>query len=162
MAKINKKISARQKKQQLKRHKRSMVIVTCVLMLLGGVVSVSSISLQAKNKTYKAQEEELRRQIKEEEERLEDIKELEEYVQTDEYIEDKAKEELGLARKNEILFQIKKNLSYFLSPSKRNRYKNKLIKSRYKVIAPIKAIFCVVSFTSISSAVSNCLIFCES
>lgn len=108
MAKINKKISVRQKKQQLKRHKRSMVIVTCVLMLLGGVVSVSSISLQAKNKTYKAQEEELRRQIKEEEERLENIKELEEYVQTNEYIEDKAKEELGLARKNEILFQAEK------------------------------------------------------
>ena len=108
MAKINKKISSRQRKQQLKRHKRSMVIVTCVLALLGGVVFVGSISLQAKNKTYKAQEQELQRQIKEEEERLEDIKELEEYVQTDEYIEDKAKEELGLARKNEILFQAEK------------------------------------------------------
>ena len=29
-------------------------------------------------------------------------------MQTDEYIEDKAKEELGLARKNEILFQAEK------------------------------------------------------
>lgn len=108
MAKINKKISSRQRKQQLKKHKRSMVVVSCVLMLLGGVVFVGSISLQEKNKTYKAQEQELQRQIKEEEERLEDIKEFEQYVQTDEYVEDKAKEELGLARKNEILFQAEK------------------------------------------------------
>lgn len=108
MTKINKKISARQRKQQLKRHKRSMIIVTCVLVLLGGVVFVGSISLQSQNRLYKAQEKELQREIKEEEERLEDIKELEEYVQTDEYIEDKAKEELGLAGKNEILFQTEK------------------------------------------------------
>ncbi|WP_461812580.1 septum formation initiator family protein [Faecalimonas sp.] len=108
MTKINKKISARQRKQQLKRHKRSMIVVTCVLALLGVVVFVGSVSLRSQNRTYKAQEKELQREIREEEERLEDIKELEEYVQTDEYIEDKAKEELGLARKNEILFQTEK------------------------------------------------------
>lgn len=108
MAKINKKITARQKKQQLQCHKRSMMIVTFVLVLLVGVISVSSISLQAKNKTYKVQEAELKKQIEEENERLEDIKEFEEYVQTDEYVEDKAKDELGLARKNEILFQSEK------------------------------------------------------
>ena len=76
MAKINKKITARQEKQQLQRHKRSMMIVTFVLVLLVGVVSVSSISLQAKNKTYKVQEAELKKQIEEENERLEDIKEF--------------------------------------------------------------------------------------
>mgnify|MGYP002615149031 CR=1 FL=1 len=54
------------------------------------------------------QEAELKKQIEEENERLEDIKEFEEYVQTDEYVEDKAKDELGLARKNEILFQSEK------------------------------------------------------
>lgn len=63
------------------------------------------MSLQAKNKRYKQQEAELTAQLKEEKERTEEIKEFEEYAGTDAYIEDVAKDKLGLIHKNEILFE---------------------------------------------------------
>ena len=47
----------------------------------------------------------LETQLKEEKERTEEIKEFEEYAGTDAYIEDVAKDKLGLIHKNEILFE---------------------------------------------------------
>ena len=61
--------------------------------------------MHKKNKAYKAQEEELQKQLEEEELRAEEIEELEDYVGTDEYIEDVAKDKLGLVYPNEILFE---------------------------------------------------------
>lgn len=108
MGNIKQKTNARRSKKQLRRHKRSVLIVISALLLLVGVVSVNSISLHAKNKEYLAQTEELEKLIAEEEHRAEDIEEFEKYVQTDEYVEDVAKEKLGLAHKNEILFKAEK------------------------------------------------------
>lgn len=105
MAGIKQKTDARRRKKQLRHHKRSVLIVISALVLLVGVISVNSISLQAKNKSYKAQEAELKKQIEAEDQRAEDIAEFEDYVKTDAYIEDAAKEKLGLAHSNEILFK---------------------------------------------------------
>ena len=76
-----------------------------MILLLTIILSVGSMSLQAKNKRYKQQEAELTAQLKEEKERTEEIKEFEEYAGTDAYIEDVAKDKLGLIHKNEILFE---------------------------------------------------------
>ena len=73
--------------------------------MLGATLSVASISLHAKNKEYMAQEAELEAQIEAETNRAEEIDELEKYVGTDEYVEDVAKEKLGLVYPNEILFE---------------------------------------------------------
>lgn len=51
------------------------------------------------------QEVELEKQLEEEALRAEEIEELEGYVGTDEYVEDVAKDKLGLVYPNEILFQ---------------------------------------------------------
>ena len=88
-------------------HKRSMLAGSFVLVLLLVVVSVNSITLRAKDKAYQAQEAELERQIEEEKERSSEIDELEKYVGTDEYIEEVAKEKLGLVNENEIIFKAK-------------------------------------------------------
>ena len=45
------------------------------------------------------------KQLEQEELRAEEIDELEEYVGRDEYVEDVAKEKLGLVYPNEILFE---------------------------------------------------------
>ena len=66
---------------------------------------MASISLREKNNSYKAQEAELEEQLKEETARAEEIDALEEYVGTEEYVEDVAKEKLGLVNPNEILFK---------------------------------------------------------
>ena len=69
------------------------------------VLSVASISLHEKNQNYKEQEAKLEAQLEEQRARSEEIDELEEYVGTDEYVEDVAKEKLGLINPNEILFK---------------------------------------------------------
>ena len=86
-------------------HKISVLSISCVIVLLAIILSVASISLREKNDSYKAQETELEAQLKEENARAEEIDALEEYVGTDEYVEDVAKEKLGLVNPNEILFK---------------------------------------------------------
>lgn len=92
-------------KSRALQHKISVFSISCVIVLLAIILSVASISLREKNQTYKAQEAELEAQLEEENVRAEEIDALEEYVGTDEYIEDVAKEKLGLVNPNEILFK---------------------------------------------------------
>ncbi|CUX37637.1 FtsB family cell division protein [Clostridium sp. C105KSO13] len=86
-------------------HKRSMTVITVILVLLVCVLSVNALTLQAKDKDYRQQEEELRAQIKEQKERTKEIKEYEEYVKTDEYVKEVAEEKLGLVDSGEIIFK---------------------------------------------------------
>lgn len=95
----------RRKNPRLRQHKRSILMICAVLVVLSGVLAVGSVKLNAKNAQYKAQEEELEAQIKEEEQRAEEVKEFEEYVKTDDYIKDTAEEKLDLVDPNEILFR---------------------------------------------------------
>lgn len=85
-------------------YRLSVILVSCVIVILTGMVSVASISLHKKNQAYIEQEAELDKQLEAEKARAEEIDELEEYVGTDEYVEDVAKDKLGLAYPNEILF----------------------------------------------------------
>lgn len=86
-------------------HKVSVLAISCVIVVLAVMLSVASISLNAKNRNYKAQEAELEAQLEDERLRAEEIEELEAYVGTEEYVEDVAKEKLGLVYPNEILFE---------------------------------------------------------
>ena len=102
--KKKKKRNTRARRRMLE-HRLSILMISCVIVVLGVTLSVASISLHKKNTEYKAQEAELERQLEEEELRAEEIDELEEYVGTDEYVEDVAKDKLGLVYPNEILFE---------------------------------------------------------
>lgn len=92
-------------RQRLGYHRMSIILISAVLMLLIVLVSVNSISLQAKNKSYAQQEQELQQEIEAEKERTKEIEEYQAYVGTDEYVEEVAREKLGLVYKNEILFK---------------------------------------------------------
>ena len=98
----------KRKSDGLRKNRRSVLMISLVIMLLGAVVLGCGVSLKAKNEAYLAKEEELRLQIEAEQERSEEIDELKEYVETDEYIEMVAKEKLGIAYENEILFEAQK------------------------------------------------------
>ena len=86
----------------LQKHKRSIVAITAVIILLCGI---HGMALKKSNDAYKVQEEELQTQIDAEKERSEEINKLKKYVGTDEYIEEVAREKLGLVKENEILFR---------------------------------------------------------
>lgn len=87
--------------------RQSVFGICVVLVLLISVVSVGSVNLYSKNKEYIAQEQELLDQIEEEKARTEEIAELEEYVGTSEYVEQVAKDKLGLVYEDEIIFKTK-------------------------------------------------------
>ena len=97
--------AGRRRSAHLHSYKKSVLMICTVLVFLSGVLAVGAVKLYAKNNAYKAQEEELAAQIKEEEKRSEEVKEYEKYVQTDEYIKETAEDKLGLVNPNEIIFK---------------------------------------------------------
>jgi len=105
MAGIKKENRKRRQKKYVRRHKRSMFLISMVIVMLVIVVSVSGYSLNAKNKQYLAQETELQAKIDAEKKRSQEVDELGDYVGTDGYIEAVAKEKLGLVYENETLFK---------------------------------------------------------
>ncbi|MDY5987931.1 FtsB family cell division protein [Sporofaciens sp. SGI.106] len=107
MSGIKQKRKANRQQKRLSRHKRSILCISSVIILLVAVVSVSGVALQTKNKAYIAQEQELQEQIDEEKARAQEIEELEQYVGTDEYVEQTAKDKLGLVHEGEIIFKAK-------------------------------------------------------
>lgn len=76
-----------------------------VVLILVTVVSIKSIGLMQKAGEYQAKEMELQAQIDAEYARAEEIQEFERYTQTRKYIEDTAKDKLGLVYPGEIIFR---------------------------------------------------------
>ena len=107
--KMNKEKRRKPVKRRAGKHATNQTIsvlgICAVVVLLIVMVSVSSITLQAKDRSLAAQETELKGQIETEKTRSEEIADLEEYVGTDEYVESVAKEKLGLVHEGEIVFK---------------------------------------------------------
>lgn len=61
--------------------------------------------LKTEEKEYSKQIAELEKEKKEATKRAEELKDYKEYVKTDEYIEEVAREKLGLVYKDEIIFE---------------------------------------------------------
>lgn len=105
MKSVERKQKRRAPKNRLRNHKRSVLAISAIIVMLSVVVFAGGMNLRARNEAYIAQEVELQAMIDAEKERSLEIDELKEYVGTDEYIESVAKEKLGLAYENEILFR---------------------------------------------------------
>ncbi len=88
-----------------KQNKFAMVLVTLVLFMLIVVVSMGKAGLREKQEVYIRKQEELQQKIDQEKARAEELKEYEKYTQTQKYIEDMAKEKLGLVYEDEIVFK---------------------------------------------------------
>ena len=73
------------------------------------ILAVQSNGLKEKNRVYTAQVEELNAQIESEQQRTEEIEAMEEYKNTKEYVEEIAKDKLGLVYDDEILFKPEEN-----------------------------------------------------
>lgn len=86
-------------------NKMGILSIMVVMFMILAVISIQSISLRAKNAEYIKQEEELKKSIEKEEVRTEEIEELKDYVTTKKYIEEVAKEKLGLVYEDEIIFK---------------------------------------------------------
>ncbi len=88
-----------------RQNKTGMFLVTTVVLMMLIVVTVKSVELRQKRATYMAREEALMQQIEAEEARTKEIAEYEKYTQTKKYVEEIAKEKLGLVYEGEIIFR---------------------------------------------------------
>jgi len=83
----------------------SMVLVTIVVLMIMVVVAVRSVEMNRKLDEAAAQLTSLEAQIEAEDERTLEIEEYEKYTQTKKYVEEVAKDKLGLVYEGEILFK---------------------------------------------------------
>ncbi len=97
---------ARKAAYRKKRQNRfGMFLVSIVVIMLLVVVAVKSNELKEKKDYYAQKEQQLQEQIAEEEKRAEEIGDYEKYTQTKKYIEDVAKDKLGLVYEGEIVLK---------------------------------------------------------
>ena len=87
-----------------RKHLRAMGILL-IVMAVFCVTAIGSLQLKQKNQTYQNRETALEKQIADETERSKEIEDLETYTKTKKYVEDVAKEKLGLVYEDEILFK---------------------------------------------------------
>lgn len=99
---MRRKITTRKKGQN--RLAMGMIVVVVVILLV--VVSLRSVSLQKENDKYEKQQQELTMQIEKQEEYAVQLEELKKYMQTNKFVEETAKEKLGLVYENELIFKI--------------------------------------------------------
>ena len=99
-------MAARRVAFRKKRQNRlGMFSVTIVVLILLGVLVFKSMELKAKYNDYEVREATLQAQIDDETARTKKLEEYEKYTKTDKFVEEYAKEKLGLVYDNEILFR---------------------------------------------------------
>lgn len=91
--------------RRVHKKKTGIGIIAFVILMLFGTIAYGKVGLQDKYKEDKLKIERLQTQLDAQEERAVDIKNLRAYVQTKKYIEDIAREKLGLVYKDEIIFE---------------------------------------------------------
>ena len=94
--------AAYRKKRQ---NRMAMVLVTIVVLMMFVVVAVKSVELREKRELYELRVEQLQEEINAEMARTEEIEEYGKYTQTKKYVEEVAKDKLGLVYEGEIIFK---------------------------------------------------------
>lgn len=102
---LQKRIRRNHKNKAKKAHLRSILFILAVDISLGIVIIAGSLKLRQKQIFYQQETKVLQEKIEEEKIRSEEITEFEKYVKTDAYIEEVAREKLGLMYENEILLK---------------------------------------------------------
>jgi len=83
----------------------SILLISMVVILISIAVGVKSIELNKKVDEYAAIEAQLESEIEAEQARTKELEEYEKYTHTKKYIEDVAKDRLGLVYEGEIVFK---------------------------------------------------------
>lgn len=91
-----------------RQNRLAMLLVTTVVLMMMLVVTVKSVELRQKRQIYMEKEEALLQEIEAEEARAVEIEEYGKYTQTKKFVEEVAKEKLGLVYEGEIIFKDEK------------------------------------------------------
>lgn len=88
-----------------KKNRTGVGIIVFVVLILFAIVSYSRIGLDERHSEAQIKINRLQTQIDEQKERALDIGNLKAYVQTKSYIEEVAREKLGLVYEEEVIFE---------------------------------------------------------
>ena len=86
-------------------NRMALIGITVVVLSLAVVVNLKGATLRERDLEYQVKVENLEQQLKEEERRKSELEERKIYVQTKQYIEEVAKQKLGLVNPDEILLK---------------------------------------------------------
>lgn len=92
-----------------RKNKNGTGIIVFVVLCIFGIVAFGKVKLEDRKNDLDIEIKDLEVQIAKEEERAVDIRNLEAYVQTKKYIEEIAREKLGLVYEYEIIFKEESN-----------------------------------------------------
>lgn len=95
-------------KKRQRRKRTGLYVMVAVVLVLTGVLTVKKNELDVSCKKQEQQKEELVEKIQVLNDQQKEIKSQTAYVQTPKYIEDIAREKLGLVYKNEVIFKPQK------------------------------------------------------
>ncbi|MDD3173101.1 MAG: septum formation initiator family protein [Herbinix sp.] len=93
--------------RQRRKKRTGIGVIAFVVLILFGIVSYRRIGLAEEKEKAAITIERLNVQIQEQKEREIDIENLRKYTKTKQYIEDIAREKLGLVYEDEIIFEPK-------------------------------------------------------
>ena len=88
-----------------RRSRRNLILVLLVVVVVATLAGMKAISLYKENQNLAITERQLETHIEEETNRAEELKNREKYMQTKKYIEDEAKNKLGLVYPDEIVIR---------------------------------------------------------
>lgn len=91
------------KKKKLSPYTVLGIIILCVVLC--GTVTYKRIVLERQSRENEAKIEQLQEEQEAQEKRTEELKEFKKYVETDEYVEEIARDKLGLVHEGEIVFE---------------------------------------------------------
>lgn len=97
--------SQREAQKAMKNRRKNLTLVAFVVVVLCGVISFKKIELNQKIEAYEKKIAQLEAEKAEEEQRTKEIEEYKAYVQTKKFIEQEARDKLGLVYPDEIVFE---------------------------------------------------------
>lgn len=98
-------MSRRVKFRKKKSNRFGMVLVFLLVTMFCSVIVIKGIGLQNKRDEYNKRIEALEHQIEDQKERTKELEEYEKYTKTVKYVEEVAKDKLGLVYEDEIVFE---------------------------------------------------------
>lgn len=101
-------MNRKRRRKKRKQNNNGTSIVFFVVIVVCLCVGVKVMTLKKQNEELAMKQETLEKQIKQEEERTKELEELEKYMKTKKYVEEIAKEKLGLVYPDEILIEPEK------------------------------------------------------
>lgn len=95
----------RRKVRRKRKNPSGYGMIAIVVLLICGIVTLKRIGLNEERTAYAEQMSEVQQEFSNEQDRTKDLEEQKAYMKTKKYIEEIAREKLGLVYKDEIIFK---------------------------------------------------------